>query len=481
MNYKLIFGTVLKVVKALAVLMLIPLLTSIIYNEKTAFLSFLVVIIASYLIAFIIGKFLKPTSKEFYSKDGFITVALTWIAVSLVGCLPFFISGEIPSFIDAWFETVSGFTTTGASVLQDVESLSKSMLLWRSFTHFIGGMGVLVFIMAITSKTTDRPINILKAEMPGPIVSKLVPRSKDTAKILYLIYCGLTLLLIVFLLFGDMNLFESIVHALATAGTGGFGVKNNSMVGYSSYTQWVLAIFMLLFGVNFNLFYLLLIAKAGTALKSTELKTYLIIIASAVIVICINIYPLYLNFYEALTASVFQTTSIITTTGYASADFNTWPTLSKIILFALMFIGGCSGSTAGGIKISRIVILTKKIRLNLKKLIHPNSVSVIKFEGEKVDDNVSNEISNYIALYASCFFAFLILVALNGFSFETTISSVAACFNNIGPGFGGVGPMANYAEFNGFSKIILSLAMLMGRLEIYPLLLALTPSTWIKK
>ncbi len=481
MNYKLIFSTVLKVIKVEAILMLFPLLTCAIYQEQTEFFAFLIVLISSFTIALILGKFVKPNSQDFYSKDGFVTVAFTWIFVSLIGCLPFLISREIPSFIDAWFETVSGFTTTGASILKDVESLSKGMLLWRSFTHFIGGMGVLVFIMAITSKTTDRPIHILRAEMPGPIVSKLVPRSKDTAKILYLIYVTLTLLLVVFLLFGGMDLFESIVHALATAGTGGFGIKNDSIAGYSSYIHWVISIFMLLFGINFNVFYLIIIAKIGAVFKSSELRTYLLIVLSSIIIICFNVYPLYQNFASAITASVFQTSSIITTTGYSTVDFNAWPTLSKTILFALMFIGGCSGSTAGGIKVSRIIILFKKIKLTLKKLIHPNAVSVIKYEGEKVDDGVSLEIGNYLTLYIICFMAFILLISLNGFSFETTISSVAACFNNVGPAFGSAGPTSNYSEFNDFSKIILSLSMLMGRLEIYPLLLALAPSTWIKR
>ncbi len=461
--------------------MLLPLITSLIYSEQKAFYSFLIVLVSAYLLSFILEKLVKPTSQEFYSKDGFITVALTWIFVSLIGCLPFYISREIPSFIDAYFETVSGFTTTGASILKDVEALSHGMLLWRSFTHFIGGMGVLVFIMAITSKTTDRPIHILKAEMPGPIVSKLVPRSKDTAKILYIIYIIMTVLCVIFLLFGGMDLFESIVHALGAAGTGGFGIKNDSIASYSTYIQWVLAIFMLLFGVNFNLYYLLLLKRVGAVLKSTELRTYAVIVLVSIITITINIYTLYGNLFGALTASVFQTSSIITTTGYSTADFNTWPTLSKTILFTLMFIGGCSGSTAGGIKVSRIVILFKKIRLTLKRLLHPNSVSVVKFEGEKIEKDVSAEIGNYISLYFICFVVITILISFNNFNFETTISAVAACFNNVGPAFGLAGPASSYADFSGFSKFILSVAMLMGRLEIYPLLLALIPSTWIKK
>ncbi len=481
MNYKLILSTVLKVVKVEAVLMILPLITSVIYRETTVFYAFLITMVSAYLLSFILERLIKPTAQEFYSKDGFITVAFSWIAVSIIGSLPFYISGEIPSFIDALFETVSGFTTTGASILKDVESLSKGLLFWRSFTHFIGGMGVLVFIMAITSKTTDRPIHILRAEMPGPIVSKLVPRSKDTAKILYLIYISLTIICIIFLLFGGMDLFEAILHALGTAGTGGFGMKNDSIAGYSPYIQWVLAIFMLLFGVNFNLYYLLLIKKVGAVLKSTELKTYFIIVLVSIITITVNVYSLYGNFMGALTASVFQTSSIITTTGYSTADFNSWPTLSKTILFALMFIGGCSGSTAGGMKVSRVVILFKKIRLTLKKLIHPNAVSVVKFEGEKIEDGTSLEIGNYVSLYFICFAIITLLLSFNNFDFETTVSSVAACFNNVGPAFGLAGPISSYADYSGFSKLLLSFAMLMGRLEIYPLLLALSPSTWIKK
>ena len=481
MNYKLILTTILKVIKVEAVLMILPLIASAIYRETTVFYTFLITMVSAYLLSFILERLVKPSSQGFYSKDGFITVAFSWIAVSIIGSLPFYISGEIPSFIDALFETVSGFTTTGASILKDVESLSHGLLLWRSFTHFIGGMGVLVFIMAITSKTTDRPIHILRAEMPGPIVSKLVPRSKDTAKILYLIYIALTIICIVFLLFGGMDLFEAILHALGTAGTGGFGMKNDSIAGYSPYIQWVLAIFMLLFGVNFNLYYLLLMKKVGAVLKSTELKTYFIIVLVSIITITVNVYSLYGNFMGALTASVFQTSSIITTTGYSTADFNSWPTLSKTILFALMFIGGCSGSTAGGIKVSRVVILFKKIRLTLKKLIHPNAVSVVKFEGEKIEDGTSLEIGNYVSLYFICFAIITLLLSFNNFDFETTVSSVAACFNNVGPAFGLAGPISSYADFNSFSKLVLSFAMLMGRLEIYPLLLALSPSTWIKK
>ncbi len=480
MNYKLIVSTVLKVIKIEAVLMLVPLITALAYRED-CFYSFLITMVVAFTIAHVISKFIKEDDKYFYSKDGLITVALTWIAVSLVGAVPFVISGEIPSFIDAFFETVSGFTTTGASILSDVESMSKGLLMWRSFSHFIGGMGVLVFIMAITRKTTDRPIHILRAEMPGPVVSKLVPKAKDTAKILYLIYIAITLIVAVCLLFGGMNLFESLTHAFGTAGTGGFGIKNDSIAGYSPYIQWVLAVGMLSFGVNFNLYYLLLLKKVGVVLKSTELRTYLIIVLASVAVITFNIYPLYNNFSNAIRAASFQTSSIITTTGYATADFNAWPSLSKMILFTLMFLGGCAGSTAGGLKLSRIMIATKKSKAELKKLLYPNTVSVIKFEGEKIEERVSNGVGTYVCIYFICFAILTLLVSLSGFSFETNVSAVTACFNNIGPGFDLVGPTANYSIYDGFTKIVLSIAMLLGRLEIYPLLLIFIPTTWKKR
>ncbi len=477
MNYKLVFSTVLKVIKLESALMLLPLITSLIYKEN-CFYAFLITMVVSFTLAHVIEKFIKPDSKYFYSKDGFITVALTWIIVSLIGAVPFVISGEIPSFIDAFFEMVSGFTTTGASILQDIEAMSKGLLMWRSFSHFIGGMGVLVFIMAITSKTTDRPIHILRAEMPGPMVSKLVPKSKDTAKILYLMYVILTLALVVFLLFGGMSLFDSLVHAFGTAGTGGFGIKNSSIAGYSDYIQWVIAIFMLLYGINFNLYYFLIIKRTFSVLKSTELKTYFFIVITAIIAIFINIYPLYQNVYETIKISTFQVSSIVTTTGYVTTDFNSWPSFSKSVLIALMFIGGCSGSTAGGIKVSRFVLAFKKIKAELKKLLYPNTVSVIKFEGEKVDDEVLSGLSAYFTVYFLSFIVLTLLVATNGFDFETTFTAVCACINNIGPAFGQAS--SNFSCFNGFSKIVLSITMLLGRLEIYPLLLAFIPTTWTK-
>ncbi|MBO7187622.1 MAG: TrkH family potassium uptake protein, partial [Clostridia bacterium] len=352
MNYKMVFNTVGKVLKVEAVLMVLPIIVSLIYTEWVALTAFLITALLTLILGLLFTLLLKPKNDFLFAKEGLVTVALTWISVSLLGSLPFFISKEIPNFIDALFETVSGFTTTGASILTDVTTLSHSMLFWRSFTHWIGGMGVLVFILAITSKTTDRSIHILRAEMPGPIVDKFVPKTKDTTFILYLIYSAITLVLIVMLLCGGMPLFESIVHAFGTAGTGGFGVKADSIAGYSNYIQWVIAIFMLLFGINFNLYYLLIIGKIGGFFKSRELWIYLFVTIFGALIITSNIYSWYGNFNDAFRNSVFQTSSIITTTGYATADFTTWPALSQSILVILMFVGACAGSTAGGFKLS---------------------------------------------------------------------------------------------------------------------------------
>ncbi len=482
MNYRLIFSTIARVIKVEAFLLLLPVVISAIYGEK-CFHAFLITSGCAYALGAILSVIFKPKTQYYYAKDGLITVALTWIVVSLIGCVPFVISKEIPSFVDAFFETVSGFTTTGASILtgSEVEALSHGTLFWRSFTHWIGGMGVLVFIISITSRTSDRPIHVLRAEMPGPVVDKLVPSSKNTAKILYVIYVALTALLIVLLWCGDMNLFESVIHAFGTTGTGGFSSSGNGLSSYSAYSQWVIAIFMIISGINFNLFFLILIKKIGAVFKSSELRTYLIIIALSAIAITVNIYPQYERAGDAIRHAVFQTASIISTSGFATADFNTWPALSKAILLILMFVGGCSGSTAGGFKVSRIVILFKKIKAELKKILNPRTVNVVKVNKERVDEGVLNGIGNYLAVYLTCFIAMFILVSINGFSFETNFSATLACFNNVGPGLDMVGPMGSFADFSAFSKIVLSIAMLFGRLEIYPLLLAFIPSTWFKK
>jgi len=486
MNYRMVFSTVGKVLKTEGVLMVLPLIVSLIYQEWWSAISFSITALAVFLIGILLATFLKPKSQVLFAKEGLITVALSWIFVSLFGAVPFVISGEIPNYVDALFETVSGFTTTGATILIDVTALTKSMLFWRSFTHWIGGMGVLVFILAITSKAPDRSMHVLRAEMPGPIVDKFVPKAKQTTLILYIIYTAMTAILIIMLFAGGMSFFESIVHAFGTAGTGGFGIKPDSIASYSPYIQWVIAIFMLLFGINFNLYYLIIIGKLSGFLKSRELWLYLSIFISATLLVGINIYDLCGNFSETLRISVFQTSSIMTTTGFSTVDFATWPALSKTVLLILMFIGACAGSTAGGLKVSRIMIIFKKLKKDLKRVLHPRTMTVVKFEGKRLDDETINGVSSYLTIYVIIFFIILLLLSFDpniptALAFETNFSAAASCFNNIGPGLAYVGPMANYAIYTPFSKIILTLAMLLGRLEIYPLLLTLSISTWVKK
>ena len=481
MNYKMVFGTVGKVILIEAGLLLLPLVTSLIYGEWWTAISFGITVLIA-LGVYGLSKLLCTTKNTLiFSKEGLVTVALAWLVMSVIGCLPFVISGDIPNFVDALFEMVSGFTTTGASIVLDVEALSHGTLLWRSFSHWIGGMGILVFVMAVTNKSTDRSIHILRAEMPGPTVDKLVPRARDTAKILYLIYMVLTVVLTVLLLFGGMPLFDSLLHAFGTAGTGGFGIKNNSVAGYSNYCQWVIAIFMFIFGINFNLFYLIILGKVKDVFKSGELWAYLVIVLSAVAVITINILSICADFSEALRLSFFQVTTIISTSGFSTANFDLWPTLSKTVLFVLMFVGGCAGSTAGGFKVSRVVILGKGINRELKRVLHPRNSSVIKFNGKRVDETTVNGVLSYLAIYLACIVAIFLLISFEPFTLETNLSATVACFNNVGPGLGGVGPSCNYGGYSLFSKIVLTFAMLLGRLEVYPLLLTLLPSTWIKK
>ncbi len=480
MNRRMVLFLIGQMMKIEALLMLLPFITALIYKESCA-TAFAITIAITFVCAFAITIFSKPSNKVIYAKDGFVIVAMTWIILSVFGALPFVISGEIPSFIDAFFETVSGFTTTGASILTNVEAMSHGLLFWRSFTHWIGGMGVLVFIMAINPNVSDRSIHIMRAEMPGPIVGKLLPRTKDTAKVLYLIYIVMTVAEIIFLLLGKMSLFEAVTHAFGTAGTGGFGVKADSIAGYSPYLQWVITIFMLLFGINFNIYFLLLVKRMVSALKSTELWTYLGIVFASVTAISINIYPIYENIGQALRHAAFQVSSIITTTGFATADFNLWPTFSKGILLILMLVGACAGSTGGGFKVSRIIILIKAIKREFTHLLHPRTVKVIRYEGKKLDEQTTHSVLTYLAIYSICLLAISLVLFIEPFDIETSLSAAVACFNNIGPGLGGVGPVESYAAYSEFSKVVLSFAMLLGRLEIFPILLAFSPSTWIKK
>lgn len=480
MNRRIVFYMLGRILILEAVLLCLPLICSMIYGEKSAF-SFVITIGIALLLGLGLKYFNKPIDKTFFAKEGFVIVALSWIVLSLIGALPFYISGEIPSYMDAFFETVSGFTTTGATILENIEPMSKGILFWRSFTHWIGGMGVLVLILAILPTDSGRSIHIVRAEMPGPIVGKLTPKLKSMTKILYLIYIGLTLLEITLLLCGGMPLFESLVHSFGTAGTGGFGVKSDSITSYSPYLQWVITIFMLIFGVNFNIYYLLLVGRIRSAFKSEELWCYLGIVFAAVGLVTVNVSNMFENFADALRHSAFQVSSIITTTGYATQDFNLWPGLSKGILFILMFIGACAGSTAGGLKISRVMLLVKKVTASLKHMIHPRSTEGIRLEGKKVENETLNGVLVYFAIYFFCFTIIFFVLLFEPFDFETNISAVAACFNNVGPGLSAVGPMGNYSAYSWISKLALSAGMLLGRLEIFPLILLFSRGIWVKK
>ncbi len=480
MNRRIIVNTVGKMIVLEAVALLIPAVVSLIYSE-TSLWSFLITI----LIALAVGSFFilisKNPPKAIYAREGFLIVALSWIFASLIGCLPFFISGEIPNFFDAFFETVSGFTTTGSSVLRNVEALSHGILFWRSFTHYIGGLGVLVFVVALIPDVSGRTIYILRAEMPGPTFGKLSPKIKDTVKILIAIYFGLTVIQIVLLLFGNMPLFDSIVHTFGTAGTGGFGTKSDSIGSYSPYCQWVIAVFMFLFAINFNLYYLLLIKRFSDVFKNNELWLYVTIVLASITAITINLLSVYETFAEALRHSAFTVTSFVSTTGFAIVDFTKWPEFSKGLLFFLMFLGGCAGSTCGGLKTSRLLILIKLIRAELHRMLHPRSVVTVKVDGKPVDKDLLRSVSIYFAIYTACIFVIFLLITFEPFDLVTNLTATVTCFNNVGPGLSLIGPAGNFADFSAFSKVVLSFAMLLGRLEIFPLLLALNPSTWMKK
>ena len=480
MNKKLVFNVTGKLLLAISGILLLPALISAIYQEKSLW-AFLITSLISLIVGIVLKLLTRGYNNVMYAKEGFLIVALAWVSTSLIGSLPFVISGEIPNFFDAFFETCSGFSTTGASIVGDVEALSHGILFWRSFTHWRGGMGVLVFMIAFISNISDRSIHILRAEMPGPIVGKLTPRAKDTSKVLYIIYFVMTVVQVVLLTAGDMNFFDSLLHTFGTAGTGGFGIKSDGLAGYSSYSQWIITIFMFLFGVNFNLYYLILVKRFNTAIKSSELWVYFGIVMVAGILITANISDLYTNLSSAVKDAFFQVVSIITTTGYSTADFDLWPTLSRGILFILMFTGACAGSTAGGLKISRVVLLFKMIGKEIKKMVHPRSVSAVNFEGKEVDEQTQRSVTTYFAIYVISMAIIFFILSFEPFSLETNLSAAVSCFNNVGPGLAGVGPMMNYGAYSNFSKLILSFAMLLGRLEIFPLIIAMIPSTWKKK
>ena len=468
-----ILGYVLKIE---AVFLLLPCLIALYYHEHEG-LYFLSVAVFCGLVG-ILMTIHKPSNTVFYLKEGCISTALSWILLSFFGCLPFWISGEIPSFTDALFETISGFTTTGASVLSDVESLSHASLLWRSFTHWIGGMGVLVFILAIMPLGSGSNMNLMKAESPGPSVGKLVPKVKSTAQILYLIYFGMTVLQFILLLFGNMSVFEALNTAFGTAGTGGFGFRNDGFASFSPYIQWVVTIFMILFGVNFNAFYFLIFRKFKQAFGIEEIRYYILIILSAIGIIFVDLLNHYSNALDALRHSSFQVASIITTTGYSTADFNTWSQTSKTVLVILMFIGACAGSTGGGIKVSRISIMIKSVLKEINTYLHPKSVKKIKVDGKLVEHEVVRSVNSYLITYLLLFVISIFLVSLEGRDLVTSFTSVSATLNNIGPGLELVGPTGNFGILSPLTKYVLMFDMLAGRLELFPLLLLFHPGVW---
>ncbi len=474
------------------ILLILPLIITRIYGEANTPLAFLFTIFLLYLIGFILTKF-KPENKTIYARDGLVIVALGWIVLSLFGALPFFISGEIPNFIDALFETVSGFTTTGASILTNVEAMSKSLLFWRSFTHWIGGMGVLVFIMAVLPLSRGGgDIHLMKAESPGPSVGKLVPKSNKTARILYLIYLVLTVMCIILLKLGGMSLFESVTHAFGAAGTGGFGVLNDSIASYSPYCQIVITVFMTLFGINFNIYFLLLIKRFSDVVKSEELWTYLGILTASIVLISINISSQFSNIGDAIRHAAFQSSSIMTTTGFSTIDFNQWPELSRTILIMLMCIGACAGSTGGGFKVSRVILLVKYAAKELRAVSHPRNVRVLKYEGARVKDETIRGTMAYFIVYVAVFCLSLVLISFDNADTTTNVTGVIATLNNIGPNLGPKiidplstavvgGPFSNYSGFSNFSKIVFIFDMLFGRLEFFPLIVLFSPSRSLRQ
>ncbi len=487
MNYKLIMKIVGKIMISLSIFMLLPLVVSLIYYKSEGLdnvLAFAIPIVVLFVFGFCLS-FKRKTQGKIGVKEGIIIVALTWLLISLFGCVPFMISKEIPNFFNAFFEMASGFTTTGASIVEDVEALSHSILFWRSFSHWIGGMGILVFILALIPESIEgSSMNILRAESAGPQVGKLVSKMKVTSRILYLIYFGLTIILILFLFLGPdkkMTFFNSVIYSLGTAGTGGFSMDATGLQDYSAYSQYVISIFMLLFGINFSIYYLMFIGNFKEVLKNEELKVYFIIIIVAVVLITGNIISKYANLEEAFRTALFQVSSIITTTGYSTTDFNLWPSFSKIIILCLIVFGGCAGSTAGGIKISRVIILVKTFIKKIRNSISPRKVENIKIDGKIIHNQTVEGVQSFIVAYIIIFILCAFLISIDGFDLETNLTASLTCISNVGPGFSSVGPYSNFAGFSNLSKFILTLEMIAGRLEIFPILVLFTKNTWTKK
>lgn len=484
MNVKSISRTVGLILLITGIFQLFPLLIAVIDHEPRNILAYIESLCLILLVGSALLLFSRGGNRMFSAQEGFAATGLSWIFMSAFGALPFFLSGQIPSYVDSFFEMVSGFTTTGASILTDVEALSRCNLFWRSFSHWLGGMGVLVFLLAVVPgarKNGGTGIYLMRAESPGPSVDKLTPHLRQTAMILYGIYILLTALCIGCLLLGGMPVFDSFCIAFGTAGTGGFAIKNSSMGGYSYFLQTVVTVFMFLFGVNFSLYYMLLLRKFKAVFKNEELRLYFGIAAGSIVLIAINISRMYNTVYESVHHAAFQVVSIMTTTGYGTVDFEQWPAFSKAILLSLMFIGASAGSTGGGLKVSRVLLLMKSIRRTIRKALHPRRVQPVYMDGRAVSEEVCDNVNAYLAIYCVILVLSFAIISVDGFSIGTNFSAVASCFNNIGPGFELVGATQNFSIYSDLSKIILSLDMLLGRLEIFPLLLLLSPDTWSRR
>ena len=481
MNYKMILRFISKILMMESIFMIPAYLLSVGYKEDAASKAFLITILFTIVISAVLYMLTKGPKQKFYAKEGLVCVGICWIVLSLVGALPFFLSGSIPNYIDALFEIVSGFTTTGASILPEVESLAHGILYWRSFSHWIGGMGVLVLLLAVSTgneQSKGFTMHILRAESPGPKVGKLVPKMKQTAEILYLLYILLTVLDIFFLLLGRMPVFDAICTAFGTAGTGGFGIKNDSIAGYSPYIQNVCTVFMLLFGVNFSCYYLLLLRHFKSVFKDQELRLYIASVLVSIGMITWNLRGFYGSFGETLRHAAFQVASIVTTTGFATTDFDLWPAFSKGILLCLMLVGACAGSTGGGFKMGRLLLILKGLRRSVRQIVHPGKVEVVRVNGRPVDEKVMDNTNAYLVAYTLIMGLSFLLISLDNFSVLTNASAVIACFNNIGPGLEQVGPACNFGDFSILSKCVLIADMLAGRLEIFPILILFSRTTW---
>ena len=479
MNYKMMGRFLAQILSIEGVFMIPALIISLFCGETMAVKGFLWAIGAAIVLTLSLGIISRGAPSAFYAKEGLVCVGASWIVLSAVGCLPFWISREIPSYVDAFFEIVSGFTTTGASIVPEVEKLSKGILYWRSFSHWLGGMGVLVFLLAFTGgKGQGFTMHLLRAESPGPSVGKLVPKMRTTAAILYIIYIAMTIINFLFLVLGDMPVFDAVCTAMGTAGTGGFGIKNDSMAGYSPYLQNVTTVFMILFGVNFSCYYLLLIRQWKSVISDEEVKTYFGIILGSILLIAWNTRSLYGTLDETIRHTAFQVGSIITTTGFATVDFDLWPSFSKTILLCLMVVGACAGSTGGGLKVARLLLLLKGVRRNIRKMLNPRRVEVVRNNGSIVNEKILDNTNAYFSAYVVIIFLVFLVISLDGFSVGTNFSAVLCTFNNIGPGLEAVGPTCNFSQFSNLSKLVLSWAMLAGRLEIFPMLVLFSGSTW---